>query len=200
GWKYGVKPGENDSSVTGWMVLALKAAKTAGLEVPAESFDGAQNWFKRVTGPNGAVGYVSAGGGSSYIPSQKGQFTEVPCLTAVSVVCRISTGEKASTPQLKKGVALILKSLPTKKSDNSLTNYYYWYYASYAMFQVGGQKWQKWHKPMYKILKESMRTDGCSRGSFDPVSEWSIAGGRVYATAINILTLEVVKRYKRIGK
>lgn len=200
GWRYGVRPGNNDTSVTGWMVLALKAAKTAGLKVPAASFEGAQNWFKRMTGPDGRAGYMSAGGGSSYIPAQKGQFEEVPCMTAVSVVCRIFTGERSSQTDLKKGVSIILKSLPQKTAKNRQTNYYYWYYASYALFQVGGQKWQKWHKPMYKILKESMRKDACARGSFDPVSEWSLTGGRVYSTAINILTLEVVKRYKRMKR
>lgn len=200
GWRYGVRPGDNDTSVTGWMVLALKAAKTGGLKVPEDAFEGAQNWFKRATGPNGAVGYKSAGGGSSYIPAQKGKFNEVPCMTAVSVVCRIFAGEKSSQRQIKQGVSLLMKSLPSKKSDHSLTNYYYWYYASYAMFQVGGQKWKKWSKPIFKLMIDSARKNGCEKGSYDPVSEWSIAGGRVYATAINLLTLEVVKRYKRIKK
>ena len=26
-WRYGVKPGDNDSSVTGWMMMPLKSAK-----------------------------------------------------------------------------------------------------------------------------------------------------------------------------
>lgn len=36
GWRYGVKPQENDTSVTGWMVLALKSCKFAGFEFEFE--------------------------------------------------------------------------------------------------------------------------------------------------------------------
>jgi hypothetical protein len=198
GWRYGVKPGDNDTSVTGWMVLALKAGRTAKLNVPDSAFEGAQSWFKRVTGSNGDAGYISAGGGSSYIPSQKGKFEEVPCMTAVSVLCRIFTGEKRSNSQIKKGASLLLKSMPKRRSEHRSTNFYYWYYASYALFQVGGQKWTKWKDPMFDTVMSYSRDKGCERGSFDPVSEWSIAGGRVYATAINALTLEVINRYARI--
>jgi hypothetical protein len=199
GWKYGIKPGNNDTSVTGWMVLALKAAKTGGIKVPAEAFSGAQNWFKRATGPSGAVGYQSAGGGSSYIPSQKGKYDEVPCMTAVSVICRIFTGEKVSGGQLKNGAKLLMADPPNWPAANQIkkVNYYYWYYGTYAMFQVGGQKWKNWNKYMQKSLLPYNRKGGCEDGSWDPVGEWCIAGGRVYATAINALTLEIYYRYER---
>ena len=32
-WRYGKRPGDNDASVTGWMLMALKAAKDAGIPV-----------------------------------------------------------------------------------------------------------------------------------------------------------------------
>jgi len=39
GWRYGIKPGANDTSVTGWMVLALKTAKNARLkEIPKDEY------------------------------------------------------------------------------------------------------------------------------------------------------------------
>ena len=41
------------------------------------------------------------------------------------------------------------------------------------------------------------RMGGCEDGSWNPVGEWCLAGGRVYATAINALTLEIYYRYKR---
>jgi len=199
GWKYGVKPGKNDTSVTGWMVLALKAAKTGNIKVPDGAFSGAVNWFKRATSPSGAAGYQSAGGGSSYIPSQKGQFDEVPCMTAVAMICRIFAGEKTSTPGIKKGADVLIKSAPKRdnEGDTKKCNFYYWYYGTYAMFQVGGPRWKAWNKKMQKALLPYNRQGGCEDGSWDPVGEWCIAGGRVYATAINALTLEIYYRYER---
>ena len=35
-------------------------------------------------------------------------------------------------------------------------------------------------------------------GSWDPIGEWGIAGGRVYSTAIGAMTLEVYYRFRRL--
>jgi len=40
---------------------------------------------------------------------------------------------------------------------------------------------------------------GCVRGSWNPaVDKWGSVGGRIYATAINVLTLEVYYRYESV--
>ena len=41
---------------------------------------------------------------------------------------------------------------------------------------------------------------GCGDGSWEPVGEWCLAGGRVYGVAINALTLEIEYRYARQGE
>ncbi|MCK6439584.1 MAG: hypothetical protein L6Q71_05220, partial [Planctomycetes bacterium] len=65
GWRYDIKPGVNDSSVTAWMVLALKSAKMAELEFPAEQINvGANAWYDKVTVDEGygpVTGYNSPG-------------------------------------------------------------------------------------------------------------------------------------------
>jgi hypothetical protein len=96
--------------------------------------------------------------------------------------------------------------------DQNKIDYYYWYYASLALFQVGGSIWQTWEKSMVKVLldyqrgwhpKDQEKGLGTKElldehGSWDAVDAWSAAGGRVYATAINCLTLEVYYRYQRL--
>ncbi|MDC3379018.1 terpene cyclase/mutase family protein [Planctomycetota bacterium] len=199
GWKYGVKSGRNDTSSTGWMVLALKAGKTAGLDVPDEAFIGARNWFERATDSNGNVGYETPGGGSSYLGPNDGKYDPVPCMTAVSVICRIFTGERRSEDAIRKGARVMSESMPSWTDVNNFrkVNYYYWYYGTYAMFQVGGDKWSQWNDAMQESLLPRQRMGGCEDGSWDPVGEWCLAGGRVYATAINALTLEIYYRYER---
>lgn len=39
---------------------------------------------------------------------------------------------------------------------------------------------------------------GCAADSWEPVDRWGGEGGRVYATAINALTLETATRYRGV--
>jgi hypothetical protein len=78
-------------------------------------------------------------------------------------------------------------------------NFYYWYYGTYAMFQIGESKWRTWNEAMKKALLPTQRRGGCEDGSWDGLGEWCVAGGRVYATALNALTLEIYYRYEREG-
>jgi hypothetical protein len=199
GWKYGIRSGRNDTSVTGWMVLALKAGKTAGLDVPDSAFEGSRNWFVRATDSEGNVGYETPGGGSSFLGPNDGKFDLTPCMTAVSVICRIFTGERRSEDAIRKGAKILTDNMPawSNPTDTRKCNFYYWYYGTYAMFQVGGDKWKEWNKAMQQALLPRQRQRGCEDGSWDPVSEWALAGGRVYTTAINALTLEIYYRYER---
>ncbi|MEZ0228900.1 MAG: prenyltransferase/squalene oxidase repeat-containing protein, partial [Planctomycetota bacterium] len=57
GWRYTPKCGNNDTSVTGWCVMALKSAQLSGIEVPQTSFVGAKAWLERVTDSTGQHGY-----------------------------------------------------------------------------------------------------------------------------------------------
>ena len=50
---------------------------------------------------------------------------------------------------------------------------------------------------MQKSLLGTQRVGGDEDGSWDPIGEWGIAGGRVYATAIGAMTLEVYYRFRR---
>lgn len=196
GWKYGVRPGHNDTSVTGWAVLALKAAKVANLDVPAAAFEGARNWLARATDTAGSTGYESPGGGSSIIRDVADKFDDLPANTSVAVLCRVLMGERRSHDDLRRGLKLILEERPSLKDPRKI-NYYAWYYGTYAMFQLGGQPWVDWNEAMKETLLPGQRRGGCADGSWDPIDTWSIAGGRVYATAINALTLEIYYRYAR---
>jgi hypothetical protein len=201
GWKYEPKGGKNDTSVTGWMVMALKAAKTAGLEVPKQSFEDARKWFDRVTASNGRCGYEKPGDPGSRLRGQPKQFERQECNTAVALTCRIFMGQNRGDWQIKKGAELLMQKLPTYDEPNKLkVNYYYWYYGTNAMFQIGGADWKKWNEAMKKALVKTQRRGGCVDGSWNSECEWAIVGGRAYCTAINALTLETYYRYKRFEK
>ena len=204
GWKYEPRDGKNDTSVTGWMVLALQAAKTGKLNVPRSAFDGALAWFDRVTRvSDGKVGYMHPGDDGARLAGRPpDSFQSLPAMTAVAIFCRIFCGQKRSHPQIVQGVKLLMDNLPDyNKPKCDKVNFYYWYYGTYAMFQMGGSNWKKWNEAMKTALLKTQRAGRiCHDGSWDPVDEWGVVVGRVYATAINVLTLEVYYRYTRVGE
>jgi hypothetical protein len=52
GWRYSTSPGDADISVTAWQVMALRAAKNVGCDVPPENVERAIGYIKRCFDPN----------------------------------------------------------------------------------------------------------------------------------------------------
>ena len=53
GWRYSPTTDQADLSVSGWQMLALRAAQDAGLPVPQKSIDRAIGYVKRCAAPEG---------------------------------------------------------------------------------------------------------------------------------------------------
>jgi len=201
GWRYGRRTGENDSSVTGWAVLALKSAALSELHVPKECFDGALNWFEKVTDESYyKTGYTARGDTGARLAGAMGKFQPSEAMTAAALTGRIfAMGRKAQNRPEIMGAGNILKQSPPKWDVKGGTiDMYYWYYGTLAMFQLGGRYWKAWNGPMKNALVPTQKREGCENGSWDPAGAWGSAGGRVYATAINILSLEIYYRYGRV--
>jgi hypothetical protein len=203
-WRYDVPPvGDNDTSVTGWMVFALRSAEDAGLKIDPEAYVGSLSWLDEVTDPStGRCGYKEIGSPSSRIdrinehfPPEKGE-----AMTAVALLCRFFLGQDPDEVDImQKHADLLAQKLPEWDPDGFGCDMYYWYYGSYAMYQMGGSKhWEAWQKAMEKAVVGSQRKEGDEKGSWDPVGPWGYAGGRVYSTALMTLCLEVYFRYARV--
>ena len=75
---------------------------------------------------------------------------------------------------------------------------YYWYYGTLAMFQMGGEHWERWNKNLKNVVIDNQIKEGCTEGSWDPKDPWGDEGGRVYSTALMTLCLEVYYRYPKV--
>ncbi len=215
-WRYGVKPGDNDSSVTGWMMMALKSAKlinaadvkagkSASLVYDEEAFEGIKAWIDKMTDPDtGRVGYQQRGTGPARTSELQDRFPaeKSESMTGVGMLARIFLGENPKTSEvIKKGAELCAKLAPTWNAQDGSIDMYYWYYATLAMFQVGGEPWKKWEAAMKTgiIDVQHKDTDFCKyKGSWDPLDPWGADGGRVYSTACCALCLEVWYRYDKV--
>ena len=201
-WRYAYPPnGQNDSSVTGWMIFALKSAQDSKLRIDEEAFNDSITWFDDMTDGVGRVGYRKAGETSSRIEGRNDQYpTEGgEALSAVALLCRFFLGQNPDDePRMKQHADLLLQALPEWSNDGMTNDMYYWYYGSYAMYQMDGQYWKKWEKAMKPAVVDTQRGDGSAAGSWDPNGPWGFSGGRVYSTATMVLCLEVYFRYGRV--
>ncbi len=196
-WRYGVRPQDNDTSVTVWMVRALHEGKAAGLEVDPDCFEGAKAWLDKVTMPEyGRVGYTARDNGPARpqelfdkFPAEKSE-----SLTAAGVLMRYLCGATHDDEYVKKGTDLCMKCLPLWDEAAGTIDYYYWHYGTLAMARVGGDSRKKWNEALRKALLDSQRMDktSCRFGSWDAMDPWFNDGGRVYSTAINAMTLQAL--------
>jgi hypothetical protein len=203
GWRYAAKCGDNDCSVTGWAVMALKSAELSDLTFPKQPvYEGALNWFNEATDPSGysRAGYNARGTGLVYVPGKNEQFVHHESMSAVAVMSRIFM-LKRKDPSLS-AVNLLVADLPDWKTNK--IDFYYWYYATIALFQYDGPDgpmWKKWNEPMKNAIVANQHTgkDGCRNGSWNTdVDRWGFEGGRVYGVALNALSLEVYYRYPNV--
>lgn len=198
-WRYSVPPvGDNDTSVTGWMLAALSAARDAGAAVEPSTFEGAWAWLDSVTDPeSGRVGYDSPGSRSSRIPGVNDQYPAdaSETLTAVAMFARAVSGAPAAPEALARAQEdLLLAKLPLHDPEANLSDPYAWYFGSLAAFQRGGRLWKAWQPALAEALAAAQQEDG----SFPPTGPWDGLGGQTQSTALCAMSLAVSWRYARI--
>ncbi len=207
GWRYTPLSGDNDTSVTSWCLMALKSARLSGIQVPDQAFDDAMAWIEEATDPkDGKVGYNAreTAGVKVVVPGKNEDYQHHETMTAVGVLCRVLVRRDADDAAVQQGVGVLSKDLPKWDPARFGNDYYYWYYGTLAMFQADGPGaegdhagWKAWEQSTRNalVLNQRPEEDGCLRGSWDPDDRWGFEGGRVCATALNTMTLEVYYRY-----
>ena len=183
-WRYGRRPGDNSTSVTVWMVMALKSAQLAGLEVDPQALADGRVWAEKMTDPEfGVVGYMMRGGSSVRLGglSDKYPAEYSGAMTAAGLIIRMWTGADYRTNrQLRKGAMRCMDLPPRWDRSAGSIDMYYWYLGSLAMAHVGGSTLKVWKKHAVPEFLKGQKKDG----SWDAVGAWGSQGGRVYSTAL----------------
>ncbi|MCE9583338.1 MAG: zinc-ribbon domain-containing protein [Planctomycetes bacterium] len=195
GWRYSKQCGDNDTSVTCWVVAALRAAEEGGLLVGRTGFDGALAWFTEVTDEAYfKVGYTAKGTGKVVVQGKNEEFDDHPCMSAAAMAARLRIDRGDKSPALEGGAKLLVTDLPIGRGPK--IDVYYWYLGSEALFLWAGPEskyWKPWNEAMLAAVVQNQRgeKDGCAEGSWDASSDrWGFEGGRVYTTALSVMTLE----------
>jgi len=191
-----------DTSVTGWQVLALKSAKEAGLEVDYRCIEKIRDFFdKCLMEDHGRTWYENPG-------STRKQQSDAT--TGIGMLVRQFLLNEPDHPSIGKAAPYLVSLAERHKADKTVEdrtldyklayNYYLWYNCTLAMFQAGGEAWDRWNPIIRNTIIGLQRHKGCEKGSWDPDTQWGERGGRIYTTALACLTLETYYRYTRQQK
>jgi hypothetical protein len=203
GWDYVGPDARNDSSVTGWNVMALKSALAGQLNI-GNGMEGAKRWLDTVwkaTNPDWAKfdPYKDESKYPYSYMSDQGAPVGHQNMACVGAVCSVFLGHHAGDTMLETLSNYIMAhQMPGAYPCNT----YYMYYNTLAIFQVGGDRWQKWNGTVRDMLVGAQRKgNGCFDGSWDPNGTQFPGNeiGRVLSTAYCCLCLEVYYRYAQVG-
>ena len=171
GWRYQPVPNDADISVTICQIMALRAARNAGIKVPKSTIDRAIDYVKKSQDPDGGFMYTLQGGGSAYPRSAAGE----ACLYYAGIY---------SGPEIQRGIKCLRARLPGKREEANDQFYYANYYATQAMFMSGGEAWKTYWPALRAEVLKRQQADG----------SWSGEAGGVYGTAMALIMLQVPNR------
>ncbi len=189
GYKHG---DEGDTSILGWQVQALHAAKMCKeLKVNPKVLEKASKFLDTVASKPKGSSVACAFGYSDAKPKAS--------LTAVGLLCRYYlNGWGPNSPGLRDGVDLVLKELPP--GEKQPFDLYHTYYATQVALIRGGDPWAKeWNPKVRDLLVKKQVSDKDKplvHGSWDKDESWiGDYCGRLGTTAMAVLTLEVYYRH-----
>jgi hypothetical protein len=174
GWRYEPRRYEADVSVTVCQVMALRAARNAGLFVPNETIERAVAYLKRAQNPDGGFMYMLNHPGESGFPR-----------SAAAVVALMSAGLYDSE-EVTRGLQYLHQSAPPLKSLAGHSYFLYGhYYAAQAMWHAGGETWTRWYSDVRNFLVGHQEKNG----------SWYEAISLEYSTAMACLILQMPNNY-----
>ena len=165
-WRYSPEARDADTTVSGAQMVALMAARNAGVPVPEKSIQDGLRFYFSVQTSDGGIGYTSAGN---------------PDATRAAIGCLVMAlaREKNSTA--------FQSAFQYLKSAGADTQYgaYFRYYASQAFFHASPEAWNNWNHDNIRNLRASQAADGSWDGPF----------GATFNTAGSLLSLALNYRY-----
>ena len=178
GWRYEPLAQFADVSVTVAQMMALRAARNAGVFVRKNVMDHAATYVKACQLPDGGFSYWKGQGYSAFARS------------AASIVGLYSAGIYEGK-EIERGLKYLQQYIPGRQfSPREIPPQHYWYgqyYASLAMWTAGDEYWTAWLPAIRDELLAKARASG---GTWTDASH-----GSPYATAMALIILQLPNNY-----
>ncbi len=174
GWRYNPDSIESDISVSGWQILALKGALSAGFEIPEWSLPKAAHFLRAC--------YDKDEQAFTYQPGDRG----IGCARTGIGALGLQLCGYPDDPFIQPALRFMQNNPPlwVVEDPGEGWPFYYWYYGTRAMLKAGGEDWRIWKTWMCRLLIDNQNDNG----SWD--SDQKEAGMGVYTTSLGTLMLE----------
>jgi len=185
GWRYTPDAHDSDLSISVWQLMALRSAKNAGLGVGKEAIEEAVRYLKRsYFSPRDGRGMpVNMRSGCGYLPGQPPEFS-----TAAAGLLSLQVCGEYESPEVKGSAAWL--------SRQEISTRLQWFYYGIYYYAQGMQKREpvvadKAKQVTEDVLLKLQRADG----SWDGHDGMERSAGRIYCTALAMLSLSVKYHY-----
>jgi hypothetical protein len=182
GWRYQPKIADDDLSVTVMQLMALRAARDAGIAVPKEVIAAGIEYVKSCANPKRS----GKDGGFGYTPGGESGLAR----TGAGVTSLQVAGDYRST-EVQEGVEYLLTCAPVGKIEEKKEFLWYGlYYATAGIYQAqsigtwGRNAWAQWYPAVVKLAVAQQK----------PTGEWPGSHG-LYTTAMGVVILAIPLRY-----
>jgi len=166
-WRYSPESDDADTTVSGCQLVALFAARNAGMAVPDEAIKQAIGFFLHCQTPDGGIGYSAPGGPNN-------------TRTAIGLLV-MSLNKQKETPAFRSALGYLASSA----SRNDSYPFYHEYYASQALFQADEEEWNGWNQRNAKYMTSAQKSDG----------SWEGNNGTTFSTSAALLSLALNYRF-----
>lgn len=160
-WRYSPDSPDADTTVSGAQMVALFAARNAGIGVPENSIRQALRFFVDCQTPDGGFGYTNPGG-------PDGARTAIGALV-------LSLARQQSSASFRSA----MNYLESHPDDEGGYHQYFLYYAAQAYFRASPTAFDAWNARNVKSLASTQLDDG----------SWPSGLGPTFATAASLLSL-----------
>ncbi|HZL36979.1 MAG TPA: prenyltransferase/squalene oxidase repeat-containing protein [Tepidisphaeraceae bacterium] len=176
GWRYQPAPYDADISVTICEVMALRAARDAGIKVEKEVVDKSIKYVRRCQNQDG---------GFSYMANQGGGMGGSAFPRSAAGVCALYYAGVFQGDELKHGLEYLKQFTPGHSGRLNEGHFYYgYYYGTQAMFLAGGEYWSEFYPAIRDDLIKKEEGD-----------HWSGDFSDDYATSMALIILQMPNRY-----
>ncbi len=167
-WRYSPESKDADTTVTGAQMVALFAARNAGIEVPDQAISKGKKFLLECQDGRGGFGYTGNSGAN--LPR-----------TAIGALI-LALDKDTNSDAFKKSISYLRENA---RFGDQGHKFYSLYYTAQAMFRSTPEDWNKWNLENVRQLQAKQAENGSWNGNY----------GNTFPTSAALLSMALNYRY-----